>query len=65
MCWTEHLDNARRNVEGYKSIADSKAGQLLLYHKLIEQKHRRRPSSDMVTFSCSGPFGTPLESRPL
>ena len=49
---TEHLDEARKSVNGYKSMADPKAGELphylLLYYKIIEQKHSKRPSSKMV-----------------
>ncbi len=47
-----HLDEKRKEVEGYKSMADTTAGKLphyllLLYYKIIEQsllKHSKRPS---------------------
>lgn len=52
----EHLDDARKNIEGYRSIADPKAGEIppylvLLYYKVIEQsllKHSKRPTSAEV-----------------
>ena len=51
----------RKSVEGYKTIADPKAGELphyllLLYYKIIERsllKHSKRPSSEIVNHSCS------------
>ncbi|XP_065887583.1 uncharacterized protein [Dysidea avara] len=53
---TEHYDEERRSLEGYRSIADDSADDiapnlLQLYYKIIEQcllKHSKRCSSDQV-----------------
>lgn len=52
----EHVDDSRKSVEGYKSMADPKGGEIshylvLLYNKVIEQsllKHSKRSSSEEV-----------------
>ena len=52
----EHFDDQRSTIEGYKAMADLKAGEiahylLLLYKKVIEGslvKHSKRPSSEEV-----------------
>ena len=57
---TEHLDDERKSLEGYKSIADTNAGSdlppylLCLYFKVIEQcllKHSKRPSSSSASLT--------------
>jgi hypothetical protein len=61
---TEYLDEGRKSVEGYKGVADPKAGELshyllLLYHKIAEQsllKHSRRPSSSLVSSYVANPL---------